>query len=321
MKRNRLMKRLAMLFATVCVVGSVNALPAQAGLKEVVRDTSTVLEEINESVWHNASSDVTAENGVIVFPNESTEDTKLTIKTKVKANEGISEMAFVEGTLQFTSLPQGEKFVIALGLATIESELGESGNVEIGFTNEGGLMVSVTAYPESGETAELMPAKRCGSLNQTNVKVSLGSDQTLSLSIAGTQVYSGKLPVNGEGRIGFLQTGSCGVRVSNINIKSYDYERPENCDIEEDFEDGEFNKNLLTSKLIYRSYYDDEPYVGIDEIDGNKVFRFAHAPLCYLGTQYKYSNFEMSFDVPYLQRSNEVNEEGKVVNKASLNFT
>lgn len=317
MKANKIWKRFAALLLTVSVVGSVHTLPAQAGLKEVVRDSSTIQDKINESVWHNSNGDVTAEGGVIVFPNESTADTKLTVKTKVKANEGVSEMATLSGTLQFTSLPQGQKFVIAFGLASIESSLGEGGNVEITFTNEGGLKVGIIAYQENGEAAEVMAATSCGSADQADVQASLMADQTFTLSVGGAQVYNGKLPVSGEGRIGFLQTGSCGVKVSNINIKSYDYERPENCNITEDFESGAFNKNLLTSKLIYRSHTDDEPYLGIDEIDGNKVFRFASTPLSYLGTKYKYSNFEMSFDVPYLQRSNDIDDEGNVTNKAS----
>lgn len=317
MRANKIWKRLAALLMTACVVGSVNTLPAQAGLKEVVRDSSTVQDKINESVWHNASSDVTAKGGVIIFPNDSTGDTKLTIKTKVKATEGVAEMASFNGTLQFTSLPEGEKFVIAFGLASIESNLGESGNVEIAFMNEGGLKAGITAYSDNGEAVEVIASKSCGSMNQADVKATLMADQTLNLSVGGAQLYSGKLPVSGEGRIGFLQSGSCGVRISNVNIKSYDYERPENCNIEEDFESGAFNKNLLTSKLIYRSYFDDEPYLGIDEIDGNKVFRFKNTPLSYLGTKYKYSNFEMSFDVPYLQRSNDIDDEGNVTNNAS----
>lgn len=317
MKTTRIMKRVTVFLTAVCTVVSANILPVQAGLVEVVRDTSTVQDEINESIWHNVDGNVTAENGVIVFPNESTSETKLIAKTKAKVNEGVSEVASLTGKLQFTSLPQGEKFIIAFGLPTIESESEETGNVEIVFTNEGGLNVSVMAYPEDGEAEELLAARKCGSMNGTEVKAMLTADQAFTVSIGGTQVYSGTVPVSGEGRIGFLQTGSCGVKISDINIRSYDYDRPENCDIEEDFGDGAFNRNLLTSKLVYRSYSDWEPYLGITEIDGNEAFLFRYTNLSYLGTKYKYSNFEMTFDVPYWQRSNVLDEEGNTTVKAT----
>ena len=317
MKVKKMVRGLAILLIVMCTTVSMNSLTIQAGLKEMVRGTDTISDEINESVWHNANGDVTAEEGVIVFPNESIADTKLTIKTKAKVNEGVSEMATLSGTFKFTSLPQGEKFVIAFGLKSIEGEIGEAGNVEIAFMNQGGLNVSVTAYSEEGEASELMGAKKCGAMNNTAVKAILMADQTLTLYIGGTQVYNGKIPVSGEGRIGFLQTGSCGVRVSDINIKTYDYERPENCNIYEDFEDGEFNKNLLTSKMVYRRYDDWEPYLGLTEMDGNKVFLFQYTNLGYFGTKYKYSNFEMSFDVPHLQRSNVLDEKGNITLKTS----
>ena len=315
MKTNKIKKRLAALLLVAFCATSV--MPVSAGLKTVVRDSSTAQGEMDESVWHNANGDVLAENGVIVFPKESIADTKLVAKVKVKANEGVAEMASMAATLQFTNLPQGEKFVVGLGLGSIESELGESGNVEVSFFNEGGLKVAITAYTEEGEATELMAAKKCGSLSKTDMKLLLKADQTLSVQIGGTQIYNAKLPVSGEGRIGFLQTGSCGVRVSNIQLISYDYERPENCDIFEDFEDGEFNKNLLTSKLIHASNNQFESFVGIGEYNENQVFKMTYPSLCYLGTRYQYSNFEMSFDVPYIQRSNELDDEGNVIKRAT----
>ncbi len=311
MKKIKFKKSLAALL--VFVVGAMNVMPVSAGLKTVVRNNGTVQTEIDQSAWHNANGDVTAENGVIVFPKESTADTKLITKTKARVNEGVENVALVQGTLQFTNLPKGEKFVIALGLKTIESELGEAGNLEIAFTNDGGLKASVTAYTKEGETVEVMAAKSCGSLGRSDVQILLTAHQMLTIKIGGKQICNTKVPVDGDGRIGFLQTGSCGVKISNINVTTWDYERPENCDIYETFDNGAFNKNLLTSKLIHASKSGYESFVGIGECNGNNAFYMLYPNLCYLGTRYKYSNFEMSFDVPYLQRSNEMDDSGKTV--------
>lgn len=317
MKTNKILKGLAVLMTGVVLLSGSNVMSVSAGLKSNVKDTSTVQEEIDESIWHNPDGSVKANNGVIVFANASTADAKLIAKTKVSKNEGVPEMAAVSGNLKFKSLPQGEKFAIVFGLANIEGQLGQTGNVEIVFTNAGGLQVSVIAYAEDGKETVLTGPKKCGSLSSCDVKISLLAEQKIKVTVAGKTVCNAAIPVSGEGRIGFLQTGSCGVEIRNINVTTYDYDRPENCDIDENFDKGEFNENLLTSKLIHTSASDYETFLGIDEYEGNNAFYFTYPTLCYLGTKYSYSNFEMSFDVPYLQRKNELDDDGNVVKKAS----
>ena len=317
MKTNKILKSLAVLMTGVVLLGGSNVMSVSAGLRINVKDASTVQESIDESVWHNPDGSVKADKGVIVFPDASTADTKLIVKKKVSKNEGVPEMATVSSNLKFKSLPQGEKFAIVFGLANIEGELGKTGNIEVVFTNEEGLKVSVIAYAEEGQEAVLIGTKKCGSLSGSDVKISLLAEQKIKVTVAGQVVCNAAMPISGEGRIGFLQTGSCGVEIKNINVTTYEYDRPENCDIDENFDKGEFNENLLTSKLIHTSVSDYETFLGIDEYEGNNAFYFTYPSLCYLGTKYSYSNFEMSFDVPYLQRKNEIDDDGNIVKKAS----
>ena len=312
MKNKNHMKILAA--ALIFLLCITNVTPVFAGLKTVVRDNSTLQNEIDQSAWHNSNNDITAENGTIIIPKDSTSDTKLITKTKARVNEGVENVAKFNASLQFMSLPKSEKFIIAFGLNTIESELGESGNIEIAFTNDNGLNISINAYTKDEELIEILPKKKCGSLENTDVDIVLTAEQILILKISGVEICNAKVPVDGDGRIGFLQTGSCGVKISNIKVVTYDYDRPENCDINENFDNGAFNKNLLTSKLIHSSKSGYESFVGIDECNGSNAFFMKYPNLSYIGTKYKYSNFEMSFDIPFVQKGNEFDDNGSMIN-------
>jgi hypothetical protein len=287
-------------------------------LVTTVIDTTSVKDEISGASWNNALEDVYAENGVLVFPEDSTEDTKLITKGMAKPAEGVKNLLTVDARLQFVKLPEGKKFILACGLGAIESSTGEKGNLEIVFENKGGLKISVVAYTAEGEGTHLVKEKRVGSLKDTAVKAVVTTEQELVLKIGGKEIFHGKIPVSGEGRIGFIQTGSCAVKVKDININTFKYNRPENCDINESFDNGEFNANLLTSKLVSSRKDAVKPaMLGVEDIDGNNAFRFYKVSTGYLSTVYDYSNFEMSFDVPFLRRNAELDEEGKLIETRS----
>lgn len=320
MRKCRLFKMLAVLTAAFIVMGNIQTLPVQAGLGENMRDASTFQEGIDDTVWFDANKDIVAENGVIIFPETSDADTKLIAKTPAKWDESLATLVKVEADYQFTQLPAGEKFILGFGLSSIEAEAGESGNIEIAFENTGGLQVSVTVYTEEGEAVELLAPRNAGSMANVHVSAEINGKSQLNLSVDGTRLYSGDLPMNGAGRIGFLQTGSCAVKISNIEAATYQYDRPENSNIYEDFEQGGFNKNLLTSKTSFRIFADTESVLGIEDMDGNKVFRFLAHNTGYLGTVMEYSNFEMTFDIPYMARQSELDDEGNVLEHENGQF-
>ena len=318
MKYNKTIKTIAISLATLVVGCCTNVLPVSAGLLTNVTDKSSINNEISSAFWNNAMDDVYAEEGVIVFPDSSTEETKLITRGMAQPAEGVENLLVANANLRFQKLPAGQKFVLAFGLDSIEASIGETGNLEVAFENQGGLKVSVTAYPEEGEAVQLLKAKSAGNLSNANIKVVISTDQKLTLHVGGRQIYKGEIPVAAHGRIGFLQTGSCAVKVEDININTYKYERPENCDIYEDFDKGEFNANLLTSVMAHSGKNTETPPIlGVDEMNGNHVFRYRYVSTGYIGTMYDYSNFEMSFDVPYLRRNVELDNEGTPVEEIS----
>lgn len=294
-------------------------LPAQAGASNIVVDNSSFREKLDTSVWNNPADDVMAENGVLVFPKESTESTALITKTNAKKISYGNELVSAQATMNLSGVPSGETFALALGLSSLESELEEDGNIEVRFTNQGGMKVSLVVMEDVEENVLVQPVS-CGSAGKVTVSAVISSDSVMKLSVNGKQLYNAKLPVTGEGRVGFLQSGSCQVKVTDVKIITHEYDRPENCDIYEDFEGESINRNLLTAKMINVSTGYEHSRMLIEEMNGNRVWRWDHSGHAYLGTMYQYSNFEMTFDVVYLQRTTERAEDGTVIIPQNANF-
>lgn len=321
MKRRGLRKIGSLLLVCMLVVGSTNVLSVKAGSSSIVVDNTSFEKELDVSLWNNPDGDIEVQDGTLVFPNESTDSTSLITRTNARISEYHEELVKADVTMQFMQLPKDEAFVLAFGLASVEAMIEEAGNVEIHFENDGGLKASVTAYDDNGEAVVVAEPTACGSVSsKVKVSAAISTDGKLTLSVNGKQICSASLPCSGEGRVGFLQTGSCGVKVSDVRIVCYEYDRPENCDVYEDFEQEALNTNTLTAKMVYASSNYAPSRMLIEEIDGNHVLRFQNSGPSYVGSMYQYSNFELTFDVVYLQRATETDEEGGIIVPKSDNF-
>ena len=304
---------LVMLLAVV----DVPAMPTYARLSVLTIDSTSCESELDETLWSNVDGDVIGKDGILIFSDESTEATSLITKTTALKSEYTENLGYAEFTMNFTNLPEGEKFIFALGLQSIEATFGERGNIEIGFSNNGGLQLDVASYSDVDAPEVHLEATNCGSLkSKTKVVAKLKNSQELEVSVNGKQIFRGTVSVSGEGSLGFLQTGSCGVEISNFKLTSYKYDRPENCDFVEDFEEGIFNANLLTSKTNAATIYRPS-YVQVEEYNGSNVLMFQNTGIGYIGTNYMYSNFELTFDVPFYQWEAVLDEDNKVLSPAS----
>ena len=310
-------KAWVLVFAMLLAVVGVPAMPTYAGLSALTIDSTSCENELDETLWSNADGDVVGKAGKLIFPNESTEATRLITKTTALKSDYTEHLAYAEFTMNFTNLPAGEKFIFALGLQSIEAMPSERGNIEIGFSNNGSLQVDVASYSDE-DTAEIhLKATNCGSeKSKTKVAVKLTNSQQLTVSVNGKQVYKGTVSASGEGSLGFLQTGSCGVEISDFKLVSNKYDRPENCNFEEGFEQGIFNANVLTSKTNAATIYRPS-YVQVEEYNGNNVLMFKNTGIGYIGTNYMYSNFELTFDVPFFQWEAILGENNQVISPTS----
>ena len=321
MKRKTLKKYVSLLAILVTLSAGMQFMPVEAGSSDIVVDSATYTDELDNSVWNNPDGDIVIDKDVIVFENSSSDVTRLITRKVVEATTEIKELVKVETSMQFTNLPEGETFALALGVKRIESMQGEPGNVELGFSNNGGLSASLIYYNEDGDAVTLGQLTKCGSLKgKVSVEAVINTDKMMTVTVNGKKLWTVELPVSGEGRIGFLQTGSCGVKLSGLRIVSHLYDAPENCDIYEDFESGDFNANLLSAKMRGASYVCWPSGTAVKKEGDNTVFRYTNAGECYIATKYMYSNFEISFDVPYLQRENVLDEQGNLVTAMSNRF-
>jgi hypothetical protein len=313
-------KRVFVVIALVLAFSMTLTFPVFAGIRTTVLDSSS-LEDV--SLWNNLSNDVVVENGELIFPNNSTPYTRFISKDAGKTNTGLGYVARIACKMQFTQLPENEEFAVAFGLSDIESGMGEAGNVEIIFSNNGGIKVEIVAYEEIDVPIVLSAAKSVGaSMNKAfNFNAEIGENGTLKVEVNGKTVYSGNIPVTGEGKIGFVQTKSCGVKVSNILANLGDYDRPQNTNIVETFDNGTMNTAVLSSRVIgivKKNIINRR--ACIEEYNANNVFMFENCGSFYLGTVYSYSNFELSFDVPYFKVKGVVDENGKEISVGTGNF-
>lgn len=313
MKANKILKGLAILLTAITISGSTMWLPVSAGVSESVIDSTTIGDELDKSVWANPSGDVITQAGTIIFPKESTEETRLITKSMARVDESLEKVASVKANVQLTNIPEGKAFIIAFGLNNVEAMPGDSGSIEIRFQKKGSLQVAVIANTKDGEAVELSGYKNLATTKKVNVEATLNVGGKIVVSVNGKQVCNATSPVDGEGRIGFLQTGACEVKISDIEIATCKYDTPKNCDVFEDFENGTMNRNSLLSSMTINNAKFNPSQLCIQEYDGNQVLMWENIKAGYIGTKYKYSNFEISFDVPYLARTNEVDQDGNVI--------
>lgn len=305
---------LSVAIAAVFAIGGTQGLSVNAGSSQSVIDETSYANEINGAVWNNMDGDIITKDGKLVFPEESTESTKLITKTIAKRNELCEYILKMQTDVAFSKLPSGETFAIAFGLDSTRSNIGDKGNVELRFQNTGSLSATVVEIDDSGNENILANNVTVGSTSSNvGVSINLKTDKTLVVKVGNKTLADTKITTSGEGRMGFIQSGSCGATVKNVNIYTYTYSQPENCNMEEDFEQGYFNANYFQSELLTAATNGTEKAgIAIENYDGSNVLMFRNVGTGYLSTKMQYSNFELTFDVPYIQRKDVMNEDGTV---------
>lgn len=307
----------AWMIAVLMSVFAFLPMTTEAGKSEITLDKTM----LTDSAFSNPEGDVTVNEGTIVFPQSSTEYTRYIMKSTVKADNRFDAMVNVSASMKFTKMSSGKSFILAFGLGNIEALPGEAKNVEVTFTNQGGIKVGITAYDEEGKAHTVASQRASGiSLNRTaTVAVEIRTDKKITVSVNGAAVCSSTLPVTGEGRVGFLQTGNCGVEIADLVIKHYEYATPENPNINEDFEKGGIDLSKLATRAVdmYGIYPRGQ---SVEKYKDNYVLMFRNVQNAYISTAYKYSNFELTFDVPYMDIITEYDKNGNCSRRGQTNL-
>lgn len=285
-----------------------------AGASDLVIDSSSFTEKLDETVWNAPNGDVTVENDKIIFNSESMDGTRLVTRNAIRMSEYHTELFQVNYTVNLKNL-MDSKFIVMFGLESLESNYGESGNVELVFEDADGLWASLVTYDDNGETVALAENKKVSGKN-LKISVLATTDNVLTISVNGNKLFDGKVEMDLTGRVGLAVTGPVEAEISKVDIVSHRYDRPENTNIVEDFEKGTINTNTLYSMM--RSNGGGWPaYLVVEEFEGNRVLMFRNVGIGYIGTVHQYSNFELSFDMPFILYRSIMREEGSIISNAS----
>lgn len=322
--------RLTILLILTLAAGVLTPVRAYAGKSLQISEPVTTEGSLNQTEWYFSDGSIecytikeaTEETPgvyVVKLPGSGASDTGFISKIISHSDKSVDEMTGVEAELTLESMEEGSRLIFAFGLSNIEARSGEKGNVEIALEGGSEIKAGAVAYAEDS-VQTLAESRSCGITKGKAFKISASvtPDGLLTADVNGQRLCSAQLPVSGEGRFGVLRVGSSEAVISSLSFRSCFYDTPENSNIVEDFERGDLNLNEFYCTSRYNGL--DPSYIRVEDWDGNKVLRFKNIGLAHMGTVYKYSNFEITFDIPYFLNENVYDENGYLIGKPSTNI-
>ena len=294
------------LFAALvlCLVPFLSPAVARAGSSDLtVADKSSISSGIDGAVWLNFGS-VKGENGKIVFDGDVKPNGRVVATSKIQdyTDCGIEEIFSAEYTIKIDDIPTeaGNRFAVAFGMNDMEDKLGSTGSTEIYFVKSGSILkAGVSRYSEDGEVKIAEP--------ESFDCLSFGTKFTLGVSLASDKVMN---IVQGFTAIG--QNGICTAEVSSVKIKAYRYFNAETpLEITENFDNGHYNRNAFFTRSTME---ESGGYSGGCYVE-NGALKF-DVLSSFISTVYRYSNFELTFDLTDVQREDILDDNGNILTPA-----
>lgn len=322
------MKKYKLLIAAAAVAVGVagagllpNAVTAKAGSSEVYIASSTSIDDtsINSGDFLTTGK-VAAENGKAKF-NTLSEKEKLTTKTKAfnLKEYGVTTLLDFSSTLNFSSFAEDGNFSMAFGLNNLKNETGaeDSFAVKVNYDSASKkFSIGVSEYTKDGEIS-VYASTVIGAIKinrDVTFKVFVDTDCNLTVSVlptgasSETKLVSGYgLNVNPEGYISYISSGRNEITLSDPQILVYEYDAPETIDYTETFDKNGYNSNVFYSASTA------SPITPSSLSVENGALRFKNTAAAYISTRYKYSNFELSFDITDMARTATFDDNGNVV--------
>lgn len=322
--------RIVCAFAAALAVVAAPYAVAHAGSSgvTVAEDSSFAGDRLDSAAWLTYGN-VKGGNGKIVFDDGVRANGRVVATSKIQdySESGLNEIFSAKYTLRIDDVPTetGNRFAIFYGLKDFEDKLGTEGSTEVYFVNDAGVLkAGVSRYSQSGEVKVADPAAfDC---------LAFGSEFTLEVSLDAESVLTAKLSEVGsgvketladgdnmrnfghstEGYTGIGQNGKCVAEASSVRISAYRYVNAETpAEITENFDNGHYNRNAFFS----RSQMDEaNGYSGGCYVE-NGALKF-DVLSSFISTVYRYSNFELTFDVIDAGREDVVDNNGNVLKPA-----
>lgn len=298
-----------------------NAVTAKAGSSEVYIASSTSIDDtsINSGDFLTTGK-VAAENGKAKF-NTLSEKEKLTTKTKAfnLKEYGVTTLLDFSSRLNFSSFAENGNFSMAFGLNNLKNETGAEDSFAIKVNYDSAskkFSIGVSEYTKDGEISVYTPTV-IGAIKinrDVTFKVFVDTDCNLTVSVLPTGASSETklvsrygLNVNPEGYISYISSGRNEITLSDPQILVYEYDAPETIDYTETFDKNGYNSNVFYSASTA------SPITPSSLSVENGALRFKNTAAAYISTRYKYSNFELSFDITDMARTATFDDNGNVV--------
>lgn len=303
-----------MLAGSVCVHAGISP-------STICDETSYEGTELRNDIWFvdsDGSSGATAQNGEILFTAQKT-DSRFNLKRKIYnlGKSGIENSFTMEGSFTLNALPAGVRFGFMFGLQSVLGTAGQQGSSMLWFENaDGAVQYGLSNFTVDGETSLLTGKTDAGiSLGQPftiDLCVKNNADAILKIGAADEQTIKG---VATEGYVGFGQytqteEAFSSAKIAALAINGYENETPENAEYFEKFDYESFNMRMFVSS----SKAGVLPQSGLNVENG--MLHFRNTGEAVFGSLYTYSNVELSFDIPSVQRD-AVYENGQLMSSIS----
>ena len=288
---------------------------AYAGQSDVIIVTDSYFAGDLPVGYFYKEGDIVSENSHIVFKPTTDENSFINSKTKALnlQSAGIEKCIDLSATLNFISIDNQTRTGFSFGLPKMYSKHFVAGSTFLYFMNDNGVYkYGIDNYENAGISAVVTPTEiPSGSFSfNTDVKVTvvITSSGGITFKMEGSTVYSNaNAGCNAEGFFGIGQTGKSNFEIKSLVVKGTDYDTPTNAgDISADFDDGFFNNNLWHCQGHIG--YLQPSRICVED----KMLKFVNASEGIFSTKHPYSNFELTFDFPYIQRVPEYNEDGSL---------
>ncbi len=286
-----------------CATG-ISAQKAYAG----TMNAEDVQGALNSKGWV-LDRNVTVKSGKVTFAKNTVRDARFLSRTKIYADFSGS-IYDISAHLAVSDMTAGKRFGIGVGFGRLSYVVGDANTTFIYVEKSGnGFVVGVCSYDENKKVTEHLTQKVALTGSEWDFEVTGTYPNVLKVAINEQEIFEGAVAAEGiTGYYGFMETGAstddqyCVATVNNVSVSNNFYDRPENVNIYDDF-----NEDFLDTSIW--SLYNDAAYLKGVAVDGTQL-RFIDSNQSSVSTQYQYSNFELNFDIPYIQREPLYNQDG-----------
>ena len=314
------MKKKFFIILILCVVTALTVPSyarntAYAGMSDVtVASDASFQGDIGKSFWYYTDG-VKGESDSIVFEADSNSSSRILSRTKTENVGKYGRKIAVEAdiTLNISRLAENETFMIGFGNRSAAARLGGADSTTVYFVNSKNALLCGVFKTDSEKKridiaqGRVFPENMFG--KNVSLQIQIGSEGSIAVKANGASICSdSSADAYFVGYFGFGQSSSSQTKISHCSVKSGAYDTPETpIASTADFTKDEFNINEWHT-VMSPGYFAPSTM----NVSGGAL-NFVNTGQSSICSKHVYSNFEFTFDMPYLQAKTEYGENGNII--------